>query len=216
MNTKLAYYLILIISLVIHKSQAQNTDLKDPIITPLGNSFAYSIDINPTYDKFSCNRIEVYKSGECIHTIQINQLGMKGDIWIVSGKKFMHPLGGSGFFAYDSSRDTEFVKINVGNNGYMHGSWISKDNYVGKVKINQKEALYFRNIKNDNSSATATTWEAWIDAKNRTPLCFKENGLEFTYTPLTRAESIAVPPEVKKLLENQTQSTQQLRIIHHP
>lgn len=108
--------------------------------------------------------------------------------------------------------------INLGKFGYCHGSWISIENYVGKVKINGVEQLYFCEPKPIASASTKSLSsppmkEAWIDINTRSPICIRENGSTYNYKILPPPTVLQIPEEAQKAL---IEEAKQLKIFRTP
>lgn len=195
-------------------------ELEGPAIITTGTSCSYVIDSFSASDEIArknlkdssifantieINHWEISKTKDIVAVVTSNPAGQKGQIWIVGSCKLVHPPEGTGFYIDQDPPDRDRFRLDFGKYGYCHGSWISSENYLGKVKFNGTEALYFcepkpPKVQLSKSLSALPLREAWVDPKNRVPLCIKENGSTFIYKILPPPASLQLPAEAKNYL----------------
>ena len=215
---------------------ASSDELEGPPIIGVGTSFSYVMDADSTKDQatssnpqasfidpIAINHWEISKSKNITSIIITNGSGQKGQIWIDGSCKLVHPPEGTGFYVDEDPPDRDRFRLDFGKYGYCHGSWISSENYVGKVKFNGSEALYFcepkpPKVTSLKSATQSPIKEAWVDIKSRTPMYIKENGLTYSYKMLPPPLLLQFPIEAKNYLTKRAEAMKPFttEIKHHP
>ena len=162
--------------------------------------FAKYLAANPgakppiNFETSGVNHWEVTKADSITSIILVTKGGKRGEVWKNGDVTIMRQPGGRSYYVdHSPARENQFF-VKFGRYGYCHGSWISPENYVGKVNYNGVEALYFCDAKPPDKP-TYQSKQAWIDFQTRRPLCIREYNVSYVYRHLP-SQPIDVPKEV--------------------
>jgi hypothetical protein len=154
------------------------------------------------FETSEINHWEVTKSGSITFVVFTNKAGKRGEIWQNGHVTVMKLPGGASYFVEQVPADENYYHVNFGRFGYCHGSWITAENYVDKVKYNGAEALYFSDAK-PPAKPNLQNKQAWVDFQTRRPLCIRENNITYTYKYLP-PQILMIPKEVQVALATES------------
>ncbi len=218
-------FLVIVLLPLFQLNGAPEDALDGPAMVSTGTEFSFVIDSSSASDEVArknfkdnsifanpieINHWEISKFKNIIAIVITNPSGQKGQIWIDGSCKLVRPPEGTGFYVDEDPPDRDRFNIDFGKYGYCHGSWVSADNYVGKVKFNGLEALYFCEPKPPKVASSKLVKppirEAWVDLKNRFPIYIKENGSIYSYKILPPPSSLQLPIEAKNYLARRAEA----------
>lgn len=225
--------------------KAADGELEGPAIVSAGSAFSYVLQaeseademakaeftrikqtnpaaVPPTdFDTSSIIQREVSRSGPLIKSTIVSKSGKRYEIWKTESATVVKNPSENDYYVHKGTMFNDLFTLDLGKFGYCHGSWIAPEFYVGKVKLDGKEALYFCNPKPPPGRSQAFTKvppdasQAWIDPDTRKPLCIKENQCTYRYTHLPPV-ALGIPKGAEDALKKEQLRQALVPIPHHP
>lgn len=224
---------------------ASEGDLDGPAITSAGSNFSYVIHAESEADEIKKNELkiskitnpaaeppidfeissivswEIKRSNTIISATLVSKSGNRDEMWKTDNTILVKNHAENSYYVHKLNPFGDSYAIELGKYGYCHGSWITPEFYVGKVKLDGKEALYFCNPKPPPGRSQAFTKippnasQAWIDPDTRKPLCIKEDHCTYRYTHLPPV-ALSIPKGAEDALKKEQLRQALIPIPHHP